>query len=79
MKKIKVTFFLVNTPICQDKECEFNGECANHKTAGQHRWQHGMTPKMFSEGGRYFCRQTSEDSFGGLVETDNQMKLAHKV
>lgn len=40
---------------CQDKYCPYQKGCAQHETAGEHRYENGFTPELLIIGNQCHC------------------------
>lgn len=55
---------------CQEQDCPFNRECANHCTAGDFRTEDGLVPDIRKINDKYCCDRNPQPSFLGAVLSD---------
>ena len=60
---IKATKFV----ICKETDCKLAGQCAQHETAGDFRFEDGFTPDLVNKNDQWMCSKQETKGFGALV------------
>lgn len=67
----------IKFPVCEDDECAFRKDCANHETAGQFREDGGPSPLVTIDVNNpkvATCNGLSETSTGMLYLKDGELR-----
>lgn len=62
--------------ICEEKDCLFDKECANHNSAGDFRSEDGMSPKLSIKGDFVYCH-TAVNNGISISETGGAINIKH--
>lgn len=55
MSEITLKIYREGGVVCQEKNCWYMNECANHYTAGDYRREGGFTPDIVRQDDKFFC------------------------